>query len=228
MFGRFTEISAFDVLAGRFDIEVIDAGSRELSGRYNIAPSQLVPIVIAPDGRRRLLPARWGLRPLWARHGKIAPVSIRAEAVPATRTFREILRFSRCLVPADGFFEWRTVPGQKRKQAYYLRLKGGGLFAFAGIYTPPQPEEDTCATCAIITTVANEVMAPMHGRMPAILDPADERRWLNPFFVSAADVLPCLRPLPAERMEAFPVSPLVSSPRNEGAHLLERVTVEVA
>jgi putative SOS response-associated peptidase YedK len=105
-------------------------------------------------------------------------------------------------------------------------LKGGELFAFAGLYTPPDPEEGVRATCAIITTIPNKVAAPIHSRMPVILDPRDERRWLNPFFVTAADVLPCLRPLPAERMEVYPVSTLVSSLRNEGRQLVEPVTLE--
>src|SRR5262245_57500896 len=104
MCGRFTETAPLEALAERFEIEVLDAGTRELAGRYNVAPSQLVPIVIAPDGRRRLLPAAWGLRPLWARHGKIAPINVTAEAVTGKRVLREILRFTRCLVPADGFY----------------------------------------------------------------------------------------------------------------------------
>ena len=104
------------------------------------------------------------------------------------------------------------------------RLKGGKLFAFVGLYTPSHPEEDTPATFAIITTTANEVAAPIHGRMPVILDPSDERRWLNPFFVTPSDVLRCLLPLPAERMEAYPVSTLVSSPQNEGSQLVEPVS----
>ena len=226
MCGRFTEAAALDVLVERFGIEVVDADAKELSGRYNVAPSQLVPIVIAPDGRRRLLPARWGLRPLWARYGKIAPVNIRAEIVAARRMFREILRFTRCLIPADGFYEWQSVLGMKRKRPHYFRLKDGGQFAFAGLYTPPSPEWDILATCAIVTTIPNEVAAPIHNRMPVILDTNHERRWLNPFFVTAADVLPCLLPLPAERMEAFPVSTLVSSPQQEGRQLIEPVSLE--
>ncbi len=225
MCGRFTATAAFDVLADRFGIEVVDADTKELLGRYNVAPSQLVPIVIAPDGHRRLLPARWGLRPFWARHGKIAPINVRAETVATSRMVRDVLRYTRCLIPADGFYEWQAVPGLKRKRPHYFRLKGGGQFAFAGLYTPPLPDEDILATCAIITTIPNEVAAPIHNRMPVILDLSHERRWLNPFFVTAADVLQCLFPLPAERMEAFPVSSLVSSPQNEGSQLVAPVTV---
>src|SRR5260370_35061844 len=114
MCGRFTEAAALDVLVERFGIEVVDADAKELSGRYNVAPSQLVPIVIAPDGRRRLLPARWGFRPLWARHGKIAPISVRAEYVGTRQVYRGSLRFTRSLVPADGFYERKSIPGQRR------------------------------------------------------------------------------------------------------------------
>jgi putative SOS response-associated peptidase YedK len=225
MCGRFTTTAAFDVLADRFGIEVIDADTKELFGRYNVAPSQLVPIVIAPDGHRRLLPARWGLQPFWARHGKIAPINVRAETVATGRRFRDVLRYTRCLIPADGFYEWQAVPGLKRKRPHYFRLKGGGPFAFAGLYTPPRPDEGIAATCAIITTIPNEVTAPIHDRMPVILDLSHERRWLNPFFVTAADVLPCLFPLPADRMEAYPVATLVSSRGNDGPHLVDPVTI---
>jgi putative SOS response-associated peptidase YedK len=215
------QTAAFDVLADRFGIEVVDADTKELVGRHKVAPSQLLPIVIAADGRRRLLPARWGFRPPSSCYGKIAPTHVRADVVVTRQVFRDTLRFTRCLVPADGFYEWTSIPGQQRKKPYYFRLKGGKLFAFAGLYTPPHPEEDTPATFAIITTIANEVAAPIHRRMPVLLDPSDERRWLNPFFVTPTDVLRCLLPLHAECMEVYPVSTLVSSPRNEQGQLVE-------
>jgi putative SOS response-associated peptidase YedK len=220
-----SQTAAFEVLADRFGIEVVDAETKVLVGRDKIAPSQLLPIVIAPDGRRRLLPARWGFRPPPSRYGKISPTHVRADVVVTRQVFRDTLRFTRCLVPADGFYEWTSVPGQRRKQPYFFRLKGGKLFAFAGLYTPPQPEEDIPATFAIITTIANEVAAPIHRRMPVLLDPSAEPRWLNPFFVTPTDVLRCLLPLPAERMEAYPASALVSSPHNEGSQLVELVSI---
>jgi len=220
-----SQTAAFDVLADRFGIEVVDADTKELLGRHKVAPSQLLPIVIAPDGRRRLLPARWGFRPPPSRYGKIAPTHVRADVVVTRQVFRDTLRFTRCLVPADGFYEWTSVPGQRRKQPYYFRLKGGKLFAFAGLYTPPHPGEDMLATFAIITTIANEVAAPIHRRMPVLLDPSDERRWLNPFFVTPTDVLRCLLPLHAECMEVYPVSTLVSSPPNEQSQLVEPASI---
>ena len=212
------QTAAFDVLAARFGIEVVDADTKELLPLHKAAPSQLLPIVIAPDGRRRLLPARWGFRPSPSRYGKIAPTHVRADVVVTRQVFRDTLRFTRCLVPADGFYVWTSIPGQRRKQSYF-RLKGGKLFAFAGLYTPPHPEEGTPATFAIITTIANEVAAPIHRRVPVLLDPSDERRWLNPFFVTPTDVLRCLLPPCAECMEVYPVSTLVPvAPEMSGAN----------
>jgi len=132
--------------------------------------------------------------------------------------FSASVRDGRCLIPATGFYEWKAAPGQKRKQPYYVRLKGGELFAFAGLWTPPHLAPPTCT---IIVTSANELLTPIHNRMPVILDPDDEALWLNPGCVAPIKVLPCLRPFLSERMEAIPVSSLVSSPDNEGAELIE-------
>ena len=149
----------------------------------------------------------------------------KAEDMPSVATspmFRDALQRTRCLIPADGFYEWQAVPGQKRKQPWYLRLRDGGLFAFAGLYTPPRREAEIPATCAIITTTPNELAAPLHDRMPVILDPDAEAAWLDRQTVDSAALLPFLRPLPAARMEAYPVSSLVSSAQNDGPALIER------
>jgi putative SOS response-associated peptidase YedK len=221
MCGRYTETAAFEELARRFGIEVEEADNEELISRYNVSPSQTVPVIVATEGRHRLLRARWGLRPHWARDGKLAPINARAETLATSPMFRDALRYARCLVPADGFYEWQAVPGQKRKQPWYLRLRGGGLFAFAGLYTAPHPDAGVPATCAIVTTTPNELAARLHDRMPAILDPEAEARWLDRQLVDSRDLLPLLRPYPADRMEAHPVSPLVSSPGNDGPALVE-------
>ncbi|HKZ05677.1 MAG TPA: SOS response-associated peptidase [Methylomirabilota bacterium] len=222
MCGRYTETAAFEELARRFGIEIEDGDNEEMIARYNVAPSQPVPIVVAPDGRRRLVTARWGLRPLWVRDGRLAPINARAESVATSPMFRDALQRTRCLIPADGFYEWQAVAGRKRKQPWYLRLRGGGLFAFAGLYTPPRREAAIPATCTIITTTPNELAAPLHDRMPVILDPEAEAAWLDRHIVDAAALRPLLRPLPAERMEAYPVASLVSSAQNDGPALIER------
>jgi len=222
MCGRFTATAAFDVLAERFGITVEAGTNEELTARYNVAPSQEVPIVVSGNGGRRLVMAKWGFRPPWVNHGALAPINARVETVATSHLFGAAVRDGRCLIPATGFYEWKLVRGQKRKQPYFIRLKGGTPFAFAGLWTPPHPAPPTCT---IITTNATELLAPIHGRMPVILDPDDEALWLDPGCVAPVKVLPCLRPFPSERMEVIPVSTLVSSPSNDGPQLIEAVTV---
>jgi putative SOS response-associated peptidase YedK len=226
MCGRYTQTAAFDELALRFGITVEDVGDEEVASRYNIAPSQAVPIVVAHTGGRRLVMARWGFHPVWMNTSKLAPINAKAETVATSGMFEASVKRGRCLVPAAGFYEWQPVPGQKRKQPFHVRLKGGGLFGFAGLWTPPDPQTGAPPTCAIITTTANELLAQLHDRMPVILEQGDEARWLDPSVTDPGHVLPCLRPLPADQLEVYPVSTLVSSPDNEGAQLVEPVTVE--
>jgi putative SOS response-associated peptidase YedK len=224
MCGRYTQTAAFDELALRFGITVEDTGLEDLPPRYNVAPSQLVPIVVAHEDGRRLVMAKWGFHPVWMKAGKLDPINAKAETLAESPMFQGAVKHGRCLVPADGFYEWKPVPGQKRKQPYFVRLKGGGLFAFAGLYTPPNARAGVPATCTIITTTPNELVAPIHNRMPAILEPGDEGRWTDAGVTDPAAVLSCLRPLPSQLMEAYPVSTLVSSPGNEGAELVAPVT----
>ena len=222
MCGRFTRTVAFDELALQFGITVDEGANEELTARYNVAPTQTVPIITAGGKGRRLVMAKWGFRPAWVTSGTLAPINARSETAATSRLFATAIRDGRCLVPATGFYEWKPVPGQKRKQPYPVRLKGGGLFALAGLWTPPVAA-DAPPTCAILTTTANDLLAPIHDRMPVILDPNDEALWLAPGGIAPIKVLPCLRPFPSERMEAIPVSTLVSSPGNEGPGLIEPV-----
>jgi len=220
MCGRYTSTAAFDELALRFGITIESGTKEELTARYNVAPTQLVPIIRASEKGRRLTMAKWGFRPAWVKSSTLAPINARAESVATTQLFSAAVRDGRCLIPATGFYEWMPVAGQKRKQPFFVRLKGGGPFGFAGLWTPPAAA-DAPPTCAIITTAANELLAPIHDRMPVILDPDDEALWLDPRPIAPVKVLPCLRPFPSERMEAIPVSALVSSPGNEGPELIE-------
>ncbi len=219
MCGRYTQTSAFDELALRFGITVEDEDHEALTPRYNTAPSLSVPVVVATAGGRRLVMARWGFRPAWMKGSTPAPINAKAETLATSRMFQDTLARGRCLVPADGFYEWKAVPGQRRKQPYYVKVRDG-LFAFAGLWTP-SAGAGLPPTCAIITTAPNELLAEIHNRMPAILERSDEERWLDPRVTNTADLLACLRPLAAERMEAYAVSALVSSPGNEGPELVE-------
>jgi putative SOS response-associated peptidase YedK len=158
---------------------------------------------------------RWGFRPAWLKSPKgPPPINARAETLLERPMFRGSVARGRCSLPADGFYEWASPPGQKTKQPMHMRLKGGGLFGFAGLHTQ---DADGEPTRVIITTAANELLASFHVRMPVILEPEYESLWLEPSVTEPEAVLPCLSAFPAERMGAYPVSPLVSSPRNEMA-----------
>jgi len=225
MCGRYTQTAAFEELALRFGITVEEVSEEDLTSRYNVAPSQPIPIVVGERSGRRLVMARWGFHPSWMRSSRLAPINAKAETIATSGMFQSAVERGRCLVPASGFYEWKPVPGRKKKQPFYVRLRGGELFGFAGLWSPADPRTDAPPTCAIITTTANDLLAPIHDRMPVILRPADEARWLDPSLTNPASVLSCLQPLPAEQLEAYPVSALVSSPDNEGAQLVEPVTV---
>ena len=186
-----------------------------LGARYNIAPTQDVPIVRrtrAGDGRE-LLMVRWGLVPYWADDVKIGNrlINARAETIERTPAFREAYQRRRCLVPADGFFEWRKAG--KARQALLIRRKDQAPFAFAGLWERwRQPDGSVLRSCTIATCPANALLAPVHDRMPVILAEGDCERWLDP---AAADGRALLRPCPAEWLEAYEVGPRVNSPAND-------------
>jgi putative SOS response-associated peptidase YedK len=219
MCGRYT-LTAPDQLALRFDLD--PQALPTVDARYNIAPSQPVPVIVAqPDGRLALEWMRWGFKPAWAGESRrSAPINARAETLLERPYFRSALRHGRCLIPADGFFEWQAQSGRAGKQPMYIRLKDGGLFALAGLYTRGPAGADGGDTCAIITTSPNPLMETIHDRMPAILDRADEARWLDPDITVPELVQDCLRPYPAEAMAAYAVSTRVNAPQYEGADLI--------
>jgi len=202
--------------------------------RYNIAPTQLVPIVrqaqAGGDGagkasaaRRELVQARWGLVPFWAREAAIGAkmINARAEGIAEKPAFRGAIRARRCLVPADGFFEWWATPRGKRP--YWIGLKGGAseeppLFAFAGLWErwTKAPDGVPLESCTIVTTEANALLRPIHDRMPVILAPAEYGTWLDPAS-ALPDALALLKPYPAEAMTIHPVSTRVNSVRFDDA-----------
>jgi putative SOS response-associated peptidase YedK len=211
MCGRYMQTTPVEAMQRMFRF----AERPNLPPRYNIAPTQEVPIVRRTrDGAgRELILVRWGLVPYWADDVSIGNrlINARAEAVERTPAFREAYRRRRCLVPADGFFEWRKVG--KRRQPLLVRRKDGGLFAFAGLWERwKQPDGQVLRSCTIITCPPNELVAPVHDRMPVILDPGDFERWLDP---EAANGRELLKPCPAEWLEAVPVSARVNSPHND-------------
>jgi putative SOS response-associated peptidase YedK len=169
---------------------------------------------------------RWGLIPSWARDKNIGAklLNARAETVATQPSFRAAFKKRRCLLAADGFFEWAKV--NKGKQPYYFTLKDEGPFAFAGLWEEWRGEGEPLRSCTILTTGANDVVRPVHERMPVILAPGDYARWLGPAAKPQEELLPLLRPLPAEALVARPVSTFVNSARNEGPRCVEPVSPE--
>jgi putative SOS response-associated peptidase YedK len=178
--------------------------------RYNIAPSQLIPVLRVVNGQRELADMRWGLVPHWADNPKRGGyVNARVETLTEKPAFRDPFRFRRCLVPADGFYEWKHVG--KSKHPYYFRKAGGGILAYAGIWDTWNKPEGALATVAVVTVLANDLVRPFHDRMPAIMSEDNFAAWLDPKETRADKLLPLLVPFPAENMESWPVSDRVNA-----------------
>lgn len=191
--------------------------------RYNVAPSQDIPIVRLGRGGRELAPARWGLIPSWTRDPATAnaPINARSETAADKPTFRAALRQRRCLIPVDGFYEWRREG--KAKQPYYIHRRDDGLFAFAGLWERWSDHAgNSIDSCTILTTTPNSLMQPIHDRMPVIVDPIDYVAWLDPKTPPAA-VATMMHPSPPAELEAFPVATTVNSPKNDGPDLITPV-----
>jgi putative SOS response-associated peptidase YedK len=218
MCGRFA-LANIGNLQLRFDIETVDAVTTEiLTPRYNVAPSQMIPTVVERQAHRALVEMRWGFAPSWmTTHKGPPPINARVETLLERPMFRGAVSSSRCLIPADGFYEWQARAGAKTKQPMYIKLKDGSVFAFAGIHTKGASGEETCA---IITVPPNELMEPIHNRMPAILERGAEAVWLDPELTEPMAVLSLLQPYPAELMEAYPVGMRVGAVRNDDPELI--------
>jgi putative SOS response-associated peptidase YedK len=214
MCGRFCQASSADIAA------VFKVESGEISPRYNVAPSQsVVAIVRLPDiSDPQVKSLHWGLIPSWAKDPKIGYklINARAETVSEKPSFRSAFRKRRCLIPANGFYEWQQVEGSRQKQPYFIGLQDERLFAFAGLYEQwGSPSGDVLETCTIITTTANELIAPIHERMPVILAEQDYALWLDPSFEKIDRLQALLDPYPASEMKVYPVSSLVNNPKND-------------
>ena len=221
MCGRYSLTTAPEALRRLFDFDV----TPNLEPRYNIAPTQSAPVVRpAADGTgRELAMLRWGLIPSWAKDASIGNkmINARAETVAEKPSFRSAFRHRRCLVPADGFYEWRRE-GEIR-QPFRIGMKGGAPFAFAGLWEHWQsPDGSELETAAILTTNANLALKSIHDRMPVILPPEAYEPWLAPG-ADHREVANLLCPFPPELILAHPVSTYVNSPRNTGPQCLEAV-----
>lgn len=213
-------------MCGRFSLTQSAARIAEVFGlpeepawtpRYNIAPTQPVATIahFGPQADRQFRLLRWGLIPSWAKDGAIGNklINARAESVAEKPSFRSAFQQRRCLMLADGFYEWQKTTS-KQKQPYYFQLADHQPFAFAGLWEHWQGPDGPIASCTLITTQANELMEAVHDRMPVILPPTAYAEWLDPD--TPADALQALlRPYQSDAMKSYPVSTLVNSPSND-------------
>ncbi len=214
MCGRFTQTHSAAELAAMFDLEE----TPDWQPRYNIAPTQPILAIVTPHHSK---PLRWGLIPSWSKDPTIGSrlINARAETVSEKPAFRTAFRRRRCLIPADGYYEWKKQ--SERKQPFYFRLESGEPFAFAGLWEHwNSPEGDEIETCTIITTEANELAATVHDRMPVILSEDFYDRWLDPDFKSPQSLL---HPYASDKMLSYPVSTAVNRPTHDTPDCIARL-----
>lgn len=219
MCGRYVVKGDREELWTRFDIE---QGIRQAVMRFNVAPGQQLPVVVG-SAPTRLEPMVWGLLPAWVtdRSAPRRPINARAETVADLPSFRQALKTGRCLVPASGFYEWAAATDRGPKVPHFFQRHDGGLFAFAGLYEVWRGRDgEEVRSYAIVTTAANEVVAPVHARMPVILAPEAEAQWRDPAITDPSVVLPLLQPYPGAAMIGYPVSRSVNNVRDGGPDLV--------
>ncbi len=249
MCGRFVSSSSVEDIAEYFGVESYPEELIEREDRaranFNVAPTTDVLAVYTGDDQRRLDRFRWGLVPRWAKDLKIGNrmINARAETVATKNAFKPALARRRCILAVDGFYEWQKFEGSKVKQPMFIYPPDDKMFAFAGLWEtwkvpPPEPEAGTegavdeaavdeaepqlLFSCTIITTSANNTMAPVHDRMPVLLGADDWDRWLDPDNRDIDALTPLLVPAPDDAVVMHPVSTEVNNARNRGAHLIER------
>jgi putative SOS response-associated peptidase YedK len=225
MCGRFTQRQPTTRLKTEFGVEEVP----EVEARYNIAPTQnILGVRQGLDGREMSF-LKWGLIPSWAKDSSMGArlINARSETVMEKPSFREAFKRRRLLIPADGFYEWQRTEG--RKQPFFFHMRDDSPFGFAGLWDKWESEDgEVIESCTILTTEANEVLRPVHDRMPVILYPEDYELWLDDDARKADLRRELLRPFPASEMSAYPVSTLINNTRNQGAGLLKQLEVNSA
>ena len=217
MCGRYTLKTPLNVLTERFGIEEAPSS---ITPSYNIAPTQHVATVLSENGKRKLEMLRWGLIPSWADDPEIGNrmINARSETVAEKPSYRKAFKKSRCLILADGFYEWQKT--DSGKQPFHIRMRDESPFAFAGLWAS-WDKGDGIRSCTIITTDANDLVGEVHNRMPVILHPEDYEMWLEPDFDEREPLTTLLKPFPAEAMEAYAVSRRVNKPSNNEPGVME-------
>lgn len=212
MCGRFTLTSEIKAIRDHFSA----IGQVDFNRSYNITPSQHIPVIRPSTSGREVALCHWGLIPHWAKQdNKYRAINARAETLSEKPFFRDAFRQRRCLIPANGFYEWKKENGSR--QPWYINLTNSPIFAFAGLWETWQGNDNTVESCTIITTPANKQMQPIHDRMPAIISHEDYEEWLN----TGTDKL--LVPYQGD-MECYPVNKAVNNPRNNSIDLVKPLT----
>lgn len=220
MCGRFALYTDPIALAKKFQTENL----LELQPSYNVAPSQPIPIIRNELGQRLFATARWGLIPSWAKDIKIGynTINARADTVAEKPSFRSAFQHRRCLIPADGYFEWQEIPDSKTKQPWYISLKNQEPMALAGLWEYWQGSDGSeIESCTIIVTAGNELMQPIHDRMPVILSSEKWDTWLDTANANKQGLQTLLTQYSADEMTAWPVNTAVNSPRYNGAECIQ-------
>jgi len=239
MCGRFVSAAPPDQIARYFHAERVS--ERVVEPHFNVAPTTDVYVVLEDAGARTLDAYHWGLIPFWAKDPTVGNrmINARAEGLAGKGAYKHAFRHRRCLVPADGFYEWKRVPGQRKKQPYYIHRSDGEPLALAGLWEKwrgpdgqaPSPEDSaptTLHSCTIVTTDANEIVSELHDRMPVILPPSAWDAWLDPGNADLDQLNHLLVPAPSSLLVMHPVGTDVSDVRNDGAHLIDPVAEEFA
>ena len=225
MCGRYALTATAEEIIKAFSWLSLPEDPSALIPRYNIAPSQPIAVV-ANSGENRLNYFIWGLIPFWAKDPKIGNrmINARSETLAEKPSFRAAYKYRRCLILSSGFYEWKKETGSKTKIPHFIHMKMGEPFAFAGLWERwNAPDGSEVLSSTIITTSPNELLQPIHNRMPVILHPSAYQQWLSPGEKSAAELNSLLQPYPSDEMEAYPVSTFVNSPANDSPQCLQRV-----
>jgi putative SOS response-associated peptidase YedK len=227
MCGRFVSSTPAKVLAETFLVDEVKLPD-EVEPNFNVAPTDdVVAVAVSKEGRRQLGAFHWGLVPSWAKDTSVGNrmINLRADTVRSKPTFRKNLAKRRCIIPVDGFYEWKDMGKGRKKQPFFIRAVGGGPLALAGLWEVWKDREageeaDWLKSCTIITTDPNGLLQPIHNRMPVVLPPSVWDAWLDPANEDTESLEKLLVPAPDDLLELFPVSTEVNSVRNNGPQLV--------
>jgi putative SOS response-associated peptidase YedK len=219
MCGRFTLHTPESRIREAFNLDVSE--SLGLHPRYNIAPSQQVPIIRDTESGREMVMAKWGLIPHWSKEAKTkySTINARIETVAEKPTYRSPFKHRRCLIPADGFYEWKMVDG--RKVPHHIRMRDNDVFALAGLWDRWEGDGGSLDSCSIIVMPANETMKSLHERMPAIIAPAHYDPWMDSGVTDKAEIMSYLTSAPSNQLMTYPISAWVNSPKHDDDRCIE-------